>query len=405
MFEPIWYLKDIKQDKPIKVFTIFSCGGGSSMGYKRAGFEVIGNCEIDPRMNSVYVANNHPKYNYNMDVREFLQKDDLPEELYNLDILDASPPCSAFSSCGEREDAWGKEKVFREGQKAQTLDDLFFVYLNVVEKLKPRCTIAENVVGLVNGNAKGYVNQIIKRYHELGYEVQLFQLNSALMEVPQSRPRVFFVANRMGYSKLNLKFNYKPIKFGDIRSKEPGNEPGKDSVTYKLLQIAKNSDKKLADVNKRIGKKASMFNQTIVWDGDIAPTQTAGTIPFRGCDKTFFTIHDIKTVQSFPQDYNFVNNTVNNAAYICGMSVPPNMMAHIATEIWKQWLSKDKEIVERCRWKREDCQLQCQSNTGRTQTKRKQSRKSKCQTPSREKGIKRHSKNLAGHGIEAGAST
>jgi DNA (cytosine-5)-methyltransferase 1 len=347
MFEPIWYLKDIKQDKPVKVFTIFSCGGGSSMGYKRAGFEVIGNCEIDPRMNSVYVANNHPKYNYNMDVREFLQKDDLPEELYNLDILDASPPCSAFSSCGEREDAWGKEKVFREGQKAQTLDDLFFVYLNVVEKLKPRCTIAENVVGLVNGNAKGYVNQIIKRYRELGYEVQLFQLNSALMEVPQSRPRVFFVANRMGYPKLNLKFNYKPIKFGDIRSKEPGNEPGKDSVTYKLLQIAKSSDKKLADVNKRIGKKASMFNQTIVWDGDIAPTQTAGTIPFRGCDKTFFTIHDIKTVQSFPQDYNFVNNTVNNAAYICGMSVPPNMMAHIATEVWKQWLSKDKEIIER----------------------------------------------------------
>ena len=40
MFEWKWWLKDIKQDKDVKVFSLFSCGGGSSMGYKRAGFEV-----------------------------------------------------------------------------------------------------------------------------------------------------------------------------------------------------------------------------------------------------------------------------------------------------------------------------------------------------------------------------
>ena len=87
------------------------------MGYKRAGFEVIGNCEIDPRMNTVYVKNNHPKYNFLMDLREFNKKTDLPKELYNLDILDGSPPCSVFSTAGDREKAWGREKVFREGQK------------------------------------------------------------------------------------------------------------------------------------------------------------------------------------------------------------------------------------------------------------------------------------------------
>lgn len=92
-FTPIWSLSEIKQDKDVNVFTIFSCGGGSSMGYKRAGFRVVGNCEIDPKMNEIYLTNNHPKYNYNMDVRDFLAKEDLPEELYNLDILDGSPPC------------------------------------------------------------------------------------------------------------------------------------------------------------------------------------------------------------------------------------------------------------------------------------------------------------------------
>lgn len=339
MFNPIWYLSEIKQDKPVNVFTIFSCGGGSSMGYKRAGFKVLGNCEIDPRMNSAYVANNHPKYNFNMDVRDFL-KQDLPEELIGIDILDGSPPCSLFSTCGIREEGWGKEKVFREGQKAQTLDDLFFVFLDVVEKMRPKVVVAENVVGLVTGNAKGYVNAIIKRFKELGYDVQLFKLNSAFMEVPQKRERVFFIANRMGFPKLSLKFNHKPIPFGQVRSKESGKEVTPDTKMGELLKSARSTDKTLKDVNVRLGRKASMFNQIIVWDNDISPTLTAGTIPFRGCDKTYFTVEDIKAVQTFPQDYNFVNNSVNNAQYMCGMSVPPNMMAHIATEIWKQWLSK-----------------------------------------------------------------
>ena len=63
-FDWKWNLADIKQDKDVKVFTTFSCGGGSSMGYKRAGFQVLGNVEIDPKINEMYVKNNHPKYNY-----------------------------------------------------------------------------------------------------------------------------------------------------------------------------------------------------------------------------------------------------------------------------------------------------------------------------------------------------
>lgn len=108
----------------LKVFSCFACGGGSTMGYKLAGCEVLGCCEIDPRMNKVYVKNHNPKYNYLMDIRDFNKLDDLPEELYHLDILDGSPPCSTFSMAGQREKAWGVEKRFKEGQKLQTLDDL-----------------------------------------------------------------------------------------------------------------------------------------------------------------------------------------------------------------------------------------------------------------------------------------
>lgn len=138
MFDWKWYLKDIKQDKDVKVFSTFSCGGGSTMGYKRAGFKVLGNVEIDKKINEMYVKNFNPKYNFNMDLREFNLLENLPQELYQLDILDGSPPCSTFSMAGVREKAWGKEKRFREGQKLQTLDDLFFVFLDTVKKIKSK---------------------------------------------------------------------------------------------------------------------------------------------------------------------------------------------------------------------------------------------------------------------------
>ena len=65
-----------------KVFSCFSCGGGSSMGYKLAGYEMVGCCEIDPRMLKIYKANLHPQYAYEMDVRDFLNASvQKPEEL------------------------------------------------------------------------------------------------------------------------------------------------------------------------------------------------------------------------------------------------------------------------------------------------------------------------------------
>jgi DNA (cytosine-5)-methyltransferase 1 len=51
------------------------------------------------------------------------------KELFDIDILDGSPPCSSFSMSGSREKAWGKNKKFREGQANQVLDDLFFHFI------------------------------------------------------------------------------------------------------------------------------------------------------------------------------------------------------------------------------------------------------------------------------------
>ncbi len=125
-----WYLKDtlFTKDKG-SVFSCFACGGGSTMGYKLAGFDVIGCNEIDPKMMEAYKANHHPKYAFLEPIQEFKLREDFPDELYNLDILDGSPPCSSFSMAGDRDEKWGVQKKLREGQQDQVLDTLFFDFI------------------------------------------------------------------------------------------------------------------------------------------------------------------------------------------------------------------------------------------------------------------------------------
>lgn len=192
-----WTLKDatFTKDKGT-VFSCFSCGGGSTMGYKLAGFDVIGCNEIDPKMMDAYIANHNPKYPFLSDIREFKALSDLPDELYHLDILDGSPPCSSFSMAGNREDDWGKEKQFREGQSEQVLDTLFFDFIDLAKRLQPKVVIAENVKGLMMGEAWKYMREIYKQFDEAGYYCQHFLLDASKMGVPQRRERVFFICLR-----------------------------------------------------------------------------------------------------------------------------------------------------------------------------------------------------------------
>lgn len=83
LFPYKWTLADANftKDKG-KVFECFACGGGSTMGWKLAGFDVVGCNEIDPRVNKCYVENNHPKYNFLEGIQTFKDKEELPEELY-----------------------------------------------------------------------------------------------------------------------------------------------------------------------------------------------------------------------------------------------------------------------------------------------------------------------------------
>ena len=334
-----WKLKDLAEVEKngYRVFSCFSCGGGSSMGYKLAGYEVLGCCEIDPAMVKVYKHNNHPKYAFECDIRELLNRD-IPDELRNIDILDGSPPCSVFSMAGGREKFWGTEKKFREGQKQQRLDDLFTAFISVAAELKPKIVVAENVKGLILKKAKGYVNEIVRDFAEAGYDVQIFLLNSSRMGVPQERERVFFIGRRkdLDLPELKLTFNEQPVTFGEVREGN-GIPLAEGSMTKQLMDLRIPTDRSVSDISQRTRRKMSGFSNPINADGEPVHTITSGGTLLRMCDGMKMTDKDIISCQTFPQDYDFMDQ---NVQYVCGMSVPPVMMANLSKEIELQMLSR-----------------------------------------------------------------
>ena len=311
------------------------------MGYKLAGFDIIGNCEIDKDINEMYLKNFNVKYNFQMGVQELKQKENIPKELLNLDILDGSPPCSTFSIAGEREKNWGKEKKFREGQSKQVLSDLFFDFIDLAEKLKPKIIIAENVKGIIAGNAKGYMNAIVNRLKSIGYEIQIFLLNSSTMGVPQRRERVFFIARRkdLNLPKIKLDFNEKPIKYEEFAddSYKPFN---KNTQIYERWCKRIIKDKCLGDTVKRTENgKISGFTSAYIKMKETPSTIVAGggSALIRYDKPGRLSDRDIKIIQTFPQDYDFNGQSVQ---YVCGMSVPPIMMKKIAEQVKIQLLDK-----------------------------------------------------------------
>jgi DNA (cytosine-5)-methyltransferase 1 len=334
-----WYLKNDYPAKGIekhnlKVFGTFICGGGSTMGYKLAGFNHLGGVEIDKQIAPIYKLNHNPKYLYNEDIRDFRLKSDLPEELFNLDILDGSPPCSVFSTAGKREEGWGVEKTFREGQVKQSLDDLFFEYIALAKRLQPKIVIAENVKGMLVGNAKIYCKKIKDAFIEAGYEVQLFLLNAATMGVPQKRERVFFVARRkdLKLPELQLSFNEKLILFKDI--KENVNINNITPREYEIWLQRKEKDLSLGETLERIGRKYTSFTTRYIFDNQTPFTITASDNNILYSQARHMSKKELCLTGSYPLDYNF--GTLQ-PKYLIGMSVPPVMTAQLSHQIYLQW--------------------------------------------------------------------
>lgn len=344
--ECAWLLKDLDSvpQNGLTVMSTFACGGGSSMGYKRAGCTIVAANDIDPEMAWHYKYNLRPPLHLLCPIGDLLTRD-LPSELFNLDILDGSPPCSTFSMAGSREEAWGKKKHFREGQASQVLSDLFFDYLALADRLKPRVAIAENVKGMILGNAKGYTKLVMQRFREIGYTPQLFLLNAADCGVPQRRERVFFVAQRNDLKRPAL----------ILQPKHRWISAGEACRDLQALTAAEVSDTRPTPLDR------AWWHKTKPGDGSgYATARTAEegkrtafnhirlscACPANSLQATdnikhwatcrSLTLREWKRLGSFPDDYHAKTDKIGK--YMIGMSVPPKMTEAVAKAVIEQWL-------------------------------------------------------------------
>lgn len=180
------------------VVSTFSGCGGSSLGYRMAGFRVLWASEFIPAARTTYAANAAP-YTV-LDGRDIrtVRGDDVLRTIGlgvgDIDLLDGSPPFSSYSTAGAGARGWGKAKNYSGVQ--QRTDDLWPEFIRLVGELRPRTFVAENVSGMVRGVAKGVFIETLAALKGCGYRVTARVLDASWLGVPQQRKRLIFVGVR-----------------------------------------------------------------------------------------------------------------------------------------------------------------------------------------------------------------
>lgn len=308
------------------VISTFSGCGGSSLGYKMAGFKVLWANEFIPAAQDVY-RRNHP--NTILDTRDIrqIQAADILEatglKAGELDVFDGSPPCASFSTAGKREKGWGKVKAYSDTK--QRVDDLFFEYARLLRDLQPKVFVAENVSGLIKGTAKGYFLEILAALKACGYNVAAKVLDAQWLGVPQMRQRLIFIGvrNDLGIAPAHPK----PLAYRySVRDALPWIEE---------LRLGGAPDN---------WKPATQPAGTVVQSDGARESTTAYMSSYMVRDVSTirkFSIAELKRICAFPDDFELTGTYAQQWERL-GRAVPPVMMQHIAETIRDEVLCKIK---------------------------------------------------------------
>jgi DNA (cytosine-5)-methyltransferase 1 len=178
-----------QQQHRMTVVDLFSGAGGTGVGFKKAGFTIVGAVEVNHAAAKTYENNLKVK----------VKKDDIttvsPQRLRRefklrpreLDVLVGCPPCQGFSRMRNN-----------EGRK-DPRNKLVLQYLDFVKEFMPRFAVFENVPGLVRTkHGKKFYDALYAGLEELGYKVERRVDNVADYGVPQHRRRIIVIAGRNG---------------------------------------------------------------------------------------------------------------------------------------------------------------------------------------------------------------
>lgn len=164
-----------------KIIDLFCGCGGLSLGFEKAGFEVVYAIDSWEKAVNTYNHNHTKKVAECADIHS-LTDERLREINKDNEIVGVigGPPCQGFSKVGTRD-------------VNDPRNHLYLEYCRIVKAISPDFFVLENVGGLLT-LAKGmFRDDIVKRFGELGYHVEYKAVCAADYGVPQNRHRVFFV--------------------------------------------------------------------------------------------------------------------------------------------------------------------------------------------------------------------
>ena len=362
------------------VLSTFAGGGGSSTGYRLAGGKILAINEFVEEAQNTYRENYPNTTIVPGDIKELTGTylmEQAGVKVSELDILDGSPPCSAFSMAGSvshgegrtHADAFGKKKQYSDIKGVENVEDLFFEFLRVAKDIKPKVIIGENVEGLTMGEAKEYFHKIQNTFEDIGYLIVANVLDSSYFGVPQSRKRCFFigvredVAEKVGINFMTM-YQLYPDK-NDVRTTlgEAINDivnEDKEELDYlfdkispekavgkTLMKMPKDPDKVLTGMDYH--EKGHHFNlkrsslrkpcPTITAMGNLAGV--AGTC--HPIEDRKFTIKELKRIMSLPEDFKLTGKHKQQSERI-GRMVPPLMMKALAESVYNKVLKPYKEL-------------------------------------------------------------
>jgi DNA (cytosine-5)-methyltransferase 1 len=362
------------------VLSTFAGGGGSSTGYRLAGGKILAVNEFVPEAQNTYRENYPNTLIIPGDIKKLTGKDFMintglkPGE---LDLLDGSPPCSAFSMAGSvshgkgntHADAFGKKKKYSDIEGVENVEDLFFEFLRIADELKPKVIIGENVEGLTMGEAKEYFHRIQNTFEQIGYLVVADVLNASYFGVPQARKRTFFIAVREDVAeKVGINFmtmyqlypdkNKEQTTLGEAIN-DVVNEDQEEinllleklgpqtAVGKTLAKMPKDPDKVLTGMDYH--DKGHHFNLKRCSLRKPSPTITAmGNYPgvagtCHPLEDRKFTIKELKRIMSLPEDFKLTGQHKQQSERI-GRMVPPLMMKALAESVYNKVLKPYKEL-------------------------------------------------------------
>lgn len=181
---------------------LFAGAGGLALGLEKAGFKEVGLVEWDKYACDTLKLN-RPDWNVIQGDIVKIAENGIKNYIDNnieIDLLSGGYPCQAFSYAGKK---LGLEDV---------RGTLFYSYAKILEELKPKVFLAENVRGLVSHDGGKTLKTMIDVFSEIGYNVKYEILKAVNYGVAQKRERVIIIGTRKDLSYVDFKFP-KPLEY------------------------------------------------------------------------------------------------------------------------------------------------------------------------------------------------